>query len=73
VDWVVPFDDDTPAAIIAELLPDILVKGGDYTDVTAIVGYESVVENGGEVRILPFLEGHSTTRIIETIQGKPHE
>ena len=72
VDWVVAFEDDTPAAIIAQLLPDILVKGGDYQDVTAIVGYESVTQHGGEVRILPFVEGHSTTRIIESIQGKQH-
>ncbi len=72
VDWVVAFEDDTPAAIIDQLLPDILVKGGDYQDVTAIVGYASVVQNGGEVKILPFVEGHSTTGIIENIQGKLH-
>ncbi|NOT86158.1 MAG: bifunctional D-glycero-beta-D-manno-heptose-7-phosphate kinase/D-glycero-beta-D-manno-heptose 1-phosphate adenylyltransferase HldE [Methylococcaceae bacterium] len=72
VDWVVAFEDDTPAAIIAQILPDILVKGGDYTDVSAIVGYDSVTQNGGEVKILPFVEGHSTTSIIETIQGKQH-
>ncbi|MEQ1636391.1 MAG: bifunctional D-glycero-beta-D-manno-heptose-7-phosphate kinase/D-glycero-beta-D-manno-heptose 1-phosphate adenylyltransferase HldE [Methylococcales bacterium] len=73
VDWVVAFDEDTPATLIAQILPDILVKGGDYQDVTAIVGYTSVVQNGGEVRILPFVKGHSTTSIIETIQGKQHE
>lgn len=73
VDWVVAFDEDTPATLIAQILPDILVKGGDYQDVTAIVGYTSVLQNGGEVRILPFVEGHSTTSIIETIQGKQHE
>lgn len=72
VDWVVAFEEDTPAAIIEQILPDILVKGGDYTDITAIVGYDSVTQNGGEVKILPFVEGHSTTSIIETIQGKQH-
>ena len=51
VDWVVAFDEDTPATLIAQILPDILVKGGDYQDVTAIVGYISVLQNGGEVRI----------------------
>lgn len=73
IDWVVAFEDDTPAAVIEQILPDILVKGGDYQDVTAIVGYDCVVQNGGAVKILPFVEGHSTTSIIENIQGKPHE
>ncbi len=69
VDWVVSFDADTPKDMIDELLPDILVKGGDYTDITAIAGHESVLENGGEVRILSFIEGHSTTEIINSIRG----
>lgn len=70
VDWVVAFDDDTPRAMIAQILPDILVKGGDYTDIAAIAGSEHVLANGGEVKILPFVEGHSTTGIIETIKGQ---
>ena len=70
VDWVIEFDEDTPAALINTLLPDILVKGGDYTDITTIVGHETVLKNGGEVKILPFSEGHSTTSLIATIKEK---
>lgn len=69
VDWVVAFDDDTPAALIARLLPNVLVKGGDYQDISHIAGHEVVVQHGGEVKILPFVEGHSTTGIIQNILG----
>lgn len=72
VDWVVPFDEDTPQALIEQLLPDILVKGGDYQDITAIAGHECVLARGGEVKILPFVEGHSTTNIIRKVQEQPH-
>lgn len=70
VDWVVPFEEDTPKNVIDQLLPDILVKGGDYADITSIAGHESVLANGGEVKILSFIEGHSTTSIIQTIKDK---
>ncbi|MBD9359548.1 bifunctional D-glycero-beta-D-manno-heptose-7-phosphate kinase/D-glycero-beta-D-manno-heptose 1-phosphate adenylyltransferase HldE [Methylomonas fluvii] len=70
VDWVVEFEQDTPKEVIDQLLPDILVKGGDYTDITSIAGHESVLANGGEVKILSFIEGHSTTSIIQTIRDK---
>jgi D-beta-D-heptose 7-phosphate kinase / D-beta-D-heptose 1-phosphate adenosyltransferase len=70
VDWVVEFEQDTPKEVIDQLLPDILVKGGDYTDITSIAGHESVLANGGEVKILSFIEGHSTTAIIQTIMDK---
>ena len=70
VDWVAAFDEDTPKEVIDLLLPDILVKGGDYTDITSIAGHESVLANGGEVKILSFIEGHSTTSIIQTIKDK---
>jgi len=70
VDWVAAFEDDTPQHVIDQLLPDILVKGGDYTDITSIAGHESVLANGGEVKILSFIEGHSTTSIIQTIKDK---
>ena len=70
VDWVVEFDADTPQAVIEQLLPDILVKGGDYTDITSIAGHECVLANGGEVKILSFVAGHSTTAIIQTIKDK---
>ncbi len=68
VDWVVAFSEDTPQVIIDRLLPDILVKGGDYQDITEIAGHESVLANGGEVKILSFIEGHSTTNIINAIK-----
>ena len=71
VDWVIPFGkdsvDDTPAALIAELLPDILVKGGDYR-AEDVAGGELVMANGGEVIILAFLDGCSTTNIVKRIR-----
>ncbi len=70
VDWVMPFAEDTPKALIDQLLPDILVKGGDYTEINTIAGHESVLKNGGQVKILSFVEGQSTTNIIKTIQGQ---
>lgn len=68
VDWVVPFADDTPAALIAAVLPDVLVKGGDYQP-EEIAGGKEVLQNGGEVRVLSFRDGHSTSRIIEKLGG----
>ena len=68
VDWVAAFDEDTPRAAICRLLPDVLVKGGDYADITAIAGHDCVLAHGGEVRRLSFVEGFSTTAIIETIR-----
>ncbi|MEH6470008.1 MAG: bifunctional D-glycero-beta-D-manno-heptose-7-phosphate kinase/D-glycero-beta-D-manno-heptose 1-phosphate adenylyltransferase HldE [Halopseudomonas sp.] len=71
VDWVVPFGkdsvDDTPAELIKELLPDILVKGGDYM-AEDVAGGEAVINNGGEVIILGFLDGCSTTNIVRRIR-----
>lgn len=67
VDWVVPFSEDTPRDIICQLLPDVLVKGGDYTP-DQIAGGECVREAGGEVRVLDFVNGHSTTGLIEQIR-----
>jgi len=67
VDWVVPFPGDTPASLIAELLPDVLVKGGDYTP-DDIAGARDVLENGGEVRVLAFRDGHSSSRIIDKLR-----
>lgn len=66
VDWVVAFDEDTPQRLIARLLPDVLVKGGDYK-VEDIAGGKEVIANGGEVKVLSFEEGVSTTGIIERI------
>jgi D-beta-D-heptose 7-phosphate kinase/D-beta-D-heptose 1-phosphate adenosyltransferase len=70
VDWVIPFEEDTPRDLIGQVLPDILVKGGDYTDITSIAGHDHVLANGGRVEILDFVEGHSTTSIIERIHQK---
>ncbi len=67
VDWVVPFGEDTPADLIADILPDVLVKGGDYAP-QEIAGYEAVTAAGGEVRVLDFIDGESTSAIIERIQ-----
>ena len=66
VDLVVIFDQETPAEIIKTLLPDVLVKGGDYTPDT-IVGADIVTENGGEIKVIPFRSGHSTSSVIEKI------
>jgi D-beta-D-heptose 7-phosphate kinase/D-beta-D-heptose 1-phosphate adenosyltransferase len=67
VDWVVPFSDDTPASLIAEILPDVLVKGGDYKP-DDIAGAKDVLQNGGEVRVLAFRDGHSSSRIIDKLR-----
>jgi len=66
VDWVVPFSNDTPAELIAEVLPDVLVKGGDYKP-DDIAGAKDVLQNGGEVRVLAFRDGHSSSRIIDKL------
>jgi len=70
VDWVTPFEEDTPRDLIGRVLPDILVKGGDYTAIESIAGHDHVLAHGGEVRILPFVAGHSTTGLIERIAGR---
>lgn len=64
VDAVIIFEEDTPFELITALLPDVIVKGGDYT-VEQIVGAKEVIANGGRVVINPILEGFSTTGIIE--------
>lgn len=64
VDWVVPFAEDTPERVICRLCPDVLVKGGDYAP-DEIAGAGCVREAGGEVRVLDFVAGYSTTAIIE--------
>ncbi len=67
VDAVVVFEEDTPYELITQLLPDVLVKGGDYT-IDSIVGAKEVIANGGQVIINPIVEGFSTTNIIEKIK-----
>lgn len=66
VDWVVSFSEDTPKRLICNILPDILVKGGDY-QASEIAGGECVIEHGGEVKVLDFIQGHSTSEIIKSI------
>lgn len=70
VDWVVPFSEDTPARLIERLKPDVLVKGGDWR-VDQIAGADSVLARGGEVRVLAFKPGRSTTGVIEAIRRRP--
>lgn len=67
VDWVVSFSEDTPQRLIANILPNTLVKGGDY-QVSEIAGGEEVMAAGGQVKVLNFEEGISTTEIINTIR-----
>jgi len=69
VDVVVLFDQDTPLELIEALAPDVLVKGGDYTEAT-IVGSESVKRRGGRVVVIPLTPGQSTTGIVEKLRGK---
>ncbi len=66
VDWVCPFSEDTPESLICRVKPDLLVKGGDYRP-DDIAGADCVRANGGEVRVLDFLPGRSSSRIIEAI------
>ena len=68
VDAVVVFDQDTPRELITLLRPDVLVKGGDYTEAT-IVGAGEVRERGGDVIVIPLTPGHSTTSTIERLRG----
>ena len=68
IDAVVLFEEDTPIIPITTLLPDILVKGGDYT-IDQIVGAPEVMANGGEVRAIEFVDGYSSTNIINKIKG----
>ena len=67
VDYVTVFDDISPRSLIAKLLPDVLVKGGDYA-LDQIHGREEVEAAGGRVVSLPFVEGASTTRIIDQMR-----
>jgi D-beta-D-heptose 7-phosphate kinase/D-beta-D-heptose 1-phosphate adenosyltransferase len=68
VDAVVVFDQDTPLELIRALRPDVLVKGGDYTEAT-IVGADELREWGGQVLVVPLTPGHSTTSTIERLRG----
>ena len=67
VDYVVPFDEDTPLQLIEELKPQILVKGGDY-ELGSVVGADIVISCGGRVEIVPLLDEFSTTGIIDALK-----
>ena len=69
VDAIVVFGEDTPQQLIAELLPDILVKGADYS-IENIAGAKEVLANGGEVKTIQLVEGHSSTSIIQKIKDR---
>jgi D-beta-D-heptose 7-phosphate kinase/D-beta-D-heptose 1-phosphate adenosyltransferase len=72
VDWVIPFgaveENDTPAKLIEQVKPDVLVKGGDYK-VEEIAGADFVLANGGTVEVLEFVNGCSTSNVIKKIQS----
>jgi D-beta-D-heptose 7-phosphate kinase/D-beta-D-heptose 1-phosphate adenosyltransferase len=69
VDAVVVFDEPTPLELIVALRPDVIVKGGDY-GVETVVGARETLSWGGQVKIVPLVEGFSTTRLIEKGAGK---
>lgn len=69
VDAVCLFGEDTPADLIADLLPDVLVKGGDYTPET-IVGRDAVEAAGGRVEVISFVPGYSTTALVRRIRAQ---
>ena len=71
VDFVEIFDEDTPLELIKQVCPDVLVKGGDWKP-DQIVGSDFVLERGGEVKSLTFIEGKSTTGTIEKILDTSH-
>ena len=68
VDAVVVFDEDTPFELIGALRPDVLVKGGDYSE-ASIVGAREVRAWGGDIVVIPLTPGHSTTSTIERLRG----
>lgn len=68
VDWVVAFSEETPERLYCRLLPDVIVKGGDYLP-EQVAGGDCVIKAGGEVKILQFVEGQSTTAMINKARG----
>lgn len=69
VDAIVIFEEDTPLNLISTLLPDVLIKGADYA-IGEIVGGKEVIANGGQVKTIAFVEGYSSTSIIEKIKNQ---
>jgi D-beta-D-heptose 7-phosphate kinase/D-beta-D-heptose 1-phosphate adenosyltransferase len=69
VDWVVSFEEETPERLYCRLLPDVVVKGGDYSP-EQVAGGDCVIKAGGEVKILQFVDGQSTTAMIKKARGQ---
>jgi rfaE bifunctional protein nucleotidyltransferase chain/domain len=69
VDLVITFEEQTPENLIKDIVPDILVKGGDY-NIEDIVGYQTVMQNGGQVKTLSFYDGYSSTNYINKIKKR---
>ena len=69
VDAVILFEEDTPRELITQLMPDVLIKGADYT-IENIAGAKEVLANGGEVKTISLVEGYSSTSIINKIKGQ---
>lgn len=67
IDGIISFSETTPKHIYSQIKPHILVKGGDYTP-QEIIGYDDVKESGGQVRVVNFIEGFSSTSIIEKVK-----
>jgi len=68
VDWVISFPEATPENLLAQVKPDVLVKGGDYS-VDQVVGADIVSAYGGKVKVLGLVENSSTTAIVEKIRN----
>ena len=69
VDFVIKFEEQTPENLIKDIVPDVLVKGGDY-NIEDIVGYQIVIQNGGKVKTLSFYDGYSSTNYIDKINKR---
>ena len=69
VDLVIKFEEQTPEDLIKDIVPDVLVKGGDY-NIEDIVGYQIVIQNGGQVKTLSFYDGYSSTNYIDKINKR---
>ena len=69
VDSVIMFEEQTPENLIKDIVPDVLVKGGDY-NIEDIVGYQIVIKNGGQVKTLSFYDGYSSTNYIDKINKR---
>ena len=72
VDFVTSFGETTPIEIIQQLQPDVVVKGGDYREPTLLPEYDTVKSYGGDVRLCPYLEGYSSTKLLKWLSGNSY-